>query len=382
MKRTIGAVACSAVAILAIATSGAAGGTTTTGKSQTVMIGATLPMTGGGAMYGNAMSKGLLAAVKVLNAAKTVPGVTFNTDVIDDQAEPGLAVSEMDQLVLADHAIAIVSAFTTPPIAQLKPASQYQVPVFNGGGNDPSLLSHQWLYNDILSITQEEMAALTYAKDHLGVKRVAILTESDYTQAGIAAIAKVGSQLFPGNSMAQTVDVTTADPTPYINKALAYKPNAIYVALPGTLDDQTLKQLGALGTKDLIVGPSGTFGLADVNSLVVDPQLLLSRQVFNPNATFTAAMKADYPGYTPDLYTGTYYTLGMEIAKAVQIAKESGKISGSAVNKALESLPPVNGCCGPTSFNAQHGSTSEVQLVRFGSHGNEEVISTAPAPAG
>ncbi len=332
-------------------------------------------------MYGNAMSKGLLAALKVINSTKMVPGVTFKADLIDDQAEPGLAVTDMDQLVLADHAIAIVSAFTTPPIAQLKPAEQYQVPVFNGGGNDPTLLGHPWLYNDILSITQEELAALTYAKEHLGIKRVAILIESDYTQAGITAIGKVGDKLFPGNSMAQTVDVTTADPTPYINKALAYKPGAIYVALPGTLDDQTLKELGALGTKDLIVGPSGTFGLADVNSLTVDPRLLLSRQVFDPNSTFTAAIKADYPGYTPDLYTGTYYTLGMVVAKAVQMAKAAGAISGRSVNKALESLPPVNGCCGPTSFNARHGSTSEVQLVRFGTHGAEKVISTAPAPS-
>src|SRR5258705_8122337 len=150
--------------VLALAVAGAGCGSKDSNAGangdQVITIGATLPMTGGGAAYGTSMSNGLQSAINVLNKGKTIPGVTFQLKVTDDQAQPGLAISQMIQLVNADKAVAVVSAFTTPPLAQLKPAEQYKVAVLNGGGNDPSLLGHDWLFNNILSSTQEAKAAL------------------------------------------------------------------------------------------------------------------------------------------------------------------------------------------------------------------------------
>lgn len=360
---------------------GSSNGGSTSGAAQTVVIGATLPMTGGGAVYGTSMSHGLQAAVNVLNEQKVVPGVTFKVKVTDDQAEPGLAASQMVQLVNVNHADAIVSAFTTPPLAQLRSAAQYHVAVLNGGGNDPSLLSHQWLFNDILSSTQEEKAALQWAKSHLGVKRLGLLVEGDYTTTGIAAMGTVGRQLFPGNSLAETVDVTTSDPTPYINRILAFHPDAIYVGLPGALLNQTLKDLGSMGVKVPLITASQAFALNDLNTLQVTPQLLISRQTYIPSPQFTSAVEKAYPGFQPDIYTGTYYSLAFMIAKAVQIAKSHGSITGNAIEQALSSLPAVQGCCEKATFSSQHGTTSTVQLIQFGSGGSQKVVWSGPAPS-
>lgn len=370
---------CAASATLALAACSSSGGGSSGNK--TVTIGATLPMTGVGAPYGASMSKGLQSAVNVLNANKTVPGVTFKLKVTDDQAQPGLATSQAVQLATADHAVAIVSAFTTPPIAQLKAAGRYNIAILNGGGNDPSLLNHNYLYNDILSATQEEKAALQWAKDNRGVKSVGILVEGDYTSNGIAAVGKVGEDLFPGASKAVTVDVNTTDPTPYINKVLSGHPDAIYVGLPGTVLDQTLKQLGSRGIKVPLITASQAFALNDLTKLPVTSQLLVSRQSYEPTAEYTAALAKYYPGFKTDVYTGTYYTLGFIVARAVETARGEGGITSQAVNKALASLKPVKGCCGTTGFTGQHGTTSAVQLVKFNPDGSEKIVATVPAPA-
>lgn len=378
LKRAL-AVATAASLALALTACGS-GGSTNRGGDETVTIGATLPMTGGGAAYGNSMSKGLQAAVNVLNATKAVPGVTFQLKMTDDQAQPGLATSQATQLATVNHAVAIVSAFTTPPIAQLKTAARYQIAILNGGGNDPSLLNHDYLYNDILSSTQEEKAALQYAKDKLNVSSLGMLIEGDYTSAGIADMGKVGSEMFPGKSTAVTVDVSTNDPTPYIQHALANHPSALYVGLPGALLDQTLKQLGSMGVKIPIITASQAFALNDLTKLPITPQLLVSRQSYTPTPAYSAAMKKYYPSFTTDIYTGTYYSLAFIIAKAVAIAKQHGGISSEAVNKALQAIPPVEGCCGKTAFTSQHGTTSSVQLVQFDAHGRQKVVASVPAP--
>jgi ABC-type branched-subunit amino acid transport system substrate-binding protein len=340
-------------------------------KPGSVTIGLTLPLTGTGARYGEDMRDGFLAGVKDINANGGADGTQIKTVVLDSQAQASPAVSAMRQAVTSDGAVAIVTAFTAPPLAELPQAERYKVPLLNGGGNDPSLGGHDWLFNDVLSVADEFRAALTWAKENKGVKSVGIIQTTANTDEGKADIANVAKEVLGADPVQVTIDDAATDVTGPVDTVLNAKPDAIFINVAGTAQDLVFKMLQARGVNaTLLMGSQIFAGPAPTGDVAT--HMVAARQEYKPSAAFSQAM-----GGNPTLYAGTYYSLAQIVSAAISKLNEEGKpVTGDALRQEFDGMDGIDGCCGPTGFNSNHGSTSKAEIVTFDASGKPTTVDT------
>jgi ABC-type branched-subunit amino acid transport system substrate-binding protein len=264
-----------------------------------------------------------------------------------------------------------VSAFTAPPLAQLPGAERAQVTLFNGGGNDPSLLGHDWLYNAVLMSDQEARAVMQWAYDNLNARSIGIVFETDYTASALAAFRQAWKDVCATcPSTEVSVDNTATDTTIQIQKLRAAKPDVIFSTTNGTILQLQLKQMGQLGVTQPILSTSAIFALPEEFKGPVGKQLVGVRQIYKPEQAFLDGFQKLQPGQEPNLYTHNYYVIGQIIKQALERAIDQGYgVDGAAMKKALDEL---------NLFTPTHGSTSQAEIVRA-PNGQQEVVATVDA---
>src|SRR5947209_7633830 len=105
------------VALLLVGTACSSGKSSSSQNSVT--IGAILGLTGPALTLGQSVETGLIAAINEINANGGADGVHINVKVTDNQVQPGPSVSQVQQQINVNHAIAIVSMYTTSTLALL-----------------------------------------------------------------------------------------------------------------------------------------------------------------------------------------------------------------------------------------------------------------------
>ena len=347
---------------------------------ESVTLGASLPLTGPGAPYGEAMKAGLDAAIANINAAGGAGGTQLNVEYLDSKAEAGLAVSTMRQLVSSDGAVAVISAFTVPPLASLPVAEETKTPVLNGGGNDPSLAGHDWLFNNILSVSQEMSAALTYAKDSLGVKTLGIFETTAYTAEGLAQLEAAATKVLGTPPTTVAVDEAATDVNAQVDELLSTNPDAVFISVSGTALDLVAKALAARGSEIPILTGSQIFAGSESVKGPLATKIVAARQEYKPTEEFLAAFPESTIESPPSIYSGTYYSLGYMLSAAVANLNSTGQpITGENVQKQLNDLGKVDGCCGPVGFTLDHASDSPAEVVTFSETGVPTVVATIAA---
>lgn len=108
MKNTIKKIM-AAILTVAMATVIFAGCSGTDSSKKEIFIGASGPLTGGASSYGISVNEGAMLAVKEINAAGGVNGITFKYEMKDDKAAAADAASAYDALADAGMQISIGS---------------------------------------------------------------------------------------------------------------------------------------------------------------------------------------------------------------------------------------------------------------------------------
>jgi ABC-type branched-subunit amino acid transport system substrate-binding protein len=237
----------------------------------TFTIGATLPLTGSGGPFGQLFLFAMNTAAKYINSHGGVGTNHAHLKVValDDQGLAGPAVIGTKQLVSVDHAVAILSAYNDPPLAQYKVGETLGVPIINVGGNDPALPNHPNLYTTSSLFTAEEVVAFTYAKAH-GVKSVGILNANNYTTFDISDFNKIAANIFgKSNVTAQTIDATASDYTTQLQALQAASPDIISAMSSGTLTLTIAQDMTQLKMTQKEVGISGS--LNTPSNIVTQP---------------------------------------------------------------------------------------------------------------
>lgn len=97
------------------------------GSSKEILIGATGPLTGGAASYGNSVKNGAELAIAEINAAGTKNGLTFKFQILDDEADAEKAASGYDTLISSGMKVSIGSVTSGSAEAFAKRAKEDQV---------------------------------------------------------------------------------------------------------------------------------------------------------------------------------------------------------------------------------------------------------------
>ena len=187
--RTIYKTASAILTMAMLMVSLAACGGAASGGTQTIVIGATLPLTGSLGSFGPLIQTGYMKAVNDINASGglTVGGTKDKIQlvVLDNQSDPNMASQQARTLLLKNNAVALLGAMTPPldiPISnvaeQLKhPVVQSLTPLQAWLSGRPGGWSYAWdTFFDENQMTNLQFQTSDLVKTN---KRVALFTDTE-----------------------------------------------------------------------------------------------------------------------------------------------------------------------------------------------------------
>ena len=318
--------------------SGAGSGSKSAAKSP-VTIGASLSLTGDFSAQGVSFQHGYTVWEHYINAHGGLGASHGKIKIVseDDQGLAGPSVLAMKQLVSVNHAVAILTAYNDPPLAQYKVGEQLGVSVTNVGGNDPAIPNHPNLYSTASIFTGEEVVAFSYAKAKLGIKSVGILNANNYTTYDIQRFNKIASKIFGASHVtAVTIDATQNDFTSQLQQLQAAKPELISPMSSGTLTLSIAQEMTNLKMTQKVGGISGM--LTTPSNIVTQPAwagAFAGVAVQPPaswlNAAAEKATKSPANVYDEFSANGVYL-----IADAINALLKAGKkVTGTAINTTI-----------------------------------------------
>jgi branched-chain amino acid transport system substrate-binding protein len=360
-------------------TTGASGGGSGNSSGGSVVVGATIPLTGSLAAFGKQEQIGDNLAVAQINAAG---GVTINgkkekvvVDYLDNQSQPNLTTTQARTLVLQDHAVALFGNIAPPlVIPESQVADQLHVPFVHHtpiqawlGGSKTG-----WKYAWDVFFFEPQMTTTQFlASDEVATnKKVVLFTDTD--PDGIV-MGKLWAQTAPkyGYTVVahESFPEGTTDFSNYIQDAQS-KGAQVLIAQMIPPDAATLwKQMKAAGyvpktafcEKCSYQSAWGTtLGSVANGTMVAD----IWSPAFNyPDTKLLLATAKDFGGKVNPGVSGvaSAFTCAKVLLDAIVRA---GATSGTAINAALaktDGMYPV----GHVKFNSQNYSPVKAFQVQW-----------------
>lgn len=296
-----------------------------TGKSRTneppkIRIGAPLTLSGPVKPYGEDNRRGLELAAAEINSRGGINGRQLDMQFVDDAGEGTLAVNQVRGFAADSTVLAIVGGTRTnvaQEIAKLTPASKIAfVSVGSTGvwqGEFP-----EGVYRSTRTDKSLVRPLLSFARDSLKAKRIAIVSASDDAWSASLTPIYTSESADLGMSLVAAVSENKGelDASAKLQRVVASRPDVVVINLPATLALPIANRLSKLGLANvLFLGTAAfstpaTWKLSD--STVLD-RVVLAEQYFpaSPRAATVAFAKAyrakygeDAPPYAAYAYDG------------------------------------------------------------------------------
>jgi len=261
-----------------------------------IKIGIIAPQTGGAAVFGNALVKGIEMAKADLNGAKN----TYELVVEDDGSNPATAASAAQKLVNIDKVSALITTTSGTGNAAKPIAAAGKIPHICIC-TDVSIGNNQYNFTNNIMPNDEMTGWLEEAQKH-GVKKVAILAQ---IQAGITPAVEIVKKKAADYGItivySEQFDGTTKDFKTMIGKAKQSGADTFFIpAFPPSLDILG-KQLTDAGVKN-ITG----YGLFPISAT---PELFNDKWYVDANLTdpqFASRFSQLYPNVRFNVRTAPY----------------------------------------------------------------------------
>ncbi|MCC6949144.1 MAG: ABC transporter substrate-binding protein [Bradyrhizobiaceae bacterium] len=153
---------------------------------EPIKVGLIAPMTGPGAMMGRDMRDGALLAIDRFNAEGGLNGQKIKLIVMDDKAQPAIALNSAKKLIYQDTVFAVGTTYSPSSIAVIPLTKETETPQFIAGVAQKILeMDNPWIYRPTPSDSVLGGAYVTFAVKNLRLTKLAILSEStDYGKGG------------------------------------------------------------------------------------------------------------------------------------------------------------------------------------------------------
>ena len=331
------------------------------GQGLTLNLGSALPLSGGGAFYGEHQASGIKLAIPLIEA---MGGPHFNVTFYDIQMGVAqLGVDAIRKMASSDTHMALVG-WCAASGAEIAPAEQNKILLVDGGGGT----SVGWQGKDFfwgtraIPTVDSVRGTLLYVKQKLpDAKNVALLTQSYGTQIDtpIDETAKkniedlgfthVGTVLVPLDA----VEFSDA-----INKLKAMKPDIIFgLPLDGPAPVAFMKQYATSGMKAMVVCTDYTVDNAKLAGSAYENNYWYSGEEFlvaQPGSPWTKyfidTYHQNYKG-EPDAFVANFYEdtfLLWDLVRRV-IAKGGDPKDGAALQAELIANPTFMSVYGGTA---------------------------------
>ncbi|MFD4900881.1 MULTISPECIES: branched-chain amino acid ABC transporter substrate-binding protein [unclassified Streptomyces] len=356
------------------------------GDTQTVVIGVDAPLTGDLSALGLGIKNSADLAVKTANKDKTVPGVKFELQALDDQAQPSVGQQNAQKFIGNKDLLGVVgplnSGVSQSMQKPLNDATLTQVSPANTGteltqGNnwktgDKKRPFKTYFRTATTDAIQGAFAA-KYLFDNAKVKDVYLIDDQKPYGAGLAASFKTTFTELGGKIVGTDhINPDDRDFNSVVTKVKRSGAKAVYYGgeyPAGAPLSQQLKD----SVQIPLMGGDGMYS-ADFISLNKKAEGDIATSVGKPVEELDSAKKfiADYKtaGYKDayEAYGGGTYDATWSIIEAVKavVADNDGKLPDDARAKVLDAMSQVkfDGVTGPVSFD-EYGDTTNTMMTAY-----------------
>ncbi|MFJ8857445.1 branched-chain amino acid ABC transporter substrate-binding protein [Streptomyces sp. NPDC102451] len=356
------------------------------GDTQTVVIGVDAPLTGDLSALGLGIKNSADLAVKTANADKTVPGIKFELQALDDQAQPSVGQQNAQKFIGNKDLLGVVgplnSGVSQSMQKPLNDANLTQVSPANTGteltqGNnwktgDKKRPFKTYFRTATTDAIQGAFAA-KYLFDNAKVKDVYLIDDQKPYGAGLAASFKTTFTELGGKIVGTDhINPDDRDFNSVVTKVKRSGAKAVYYGgeyPAGAPLSQQLKD----SVQIPLMGGDGMYS-ADFISLNKKAEGDIATSVGKPVEELDSAKKfiADYKtaGYKDayEAYGGGTYDATWSVIEAVKavVADNDGKLPEDARAKVLDAMSQVKfeGVTGPVSFD-EYGDTTNTMMTAY-----------------
>jgi branched-chain amino acid transport system substrate-binding protein len=368
------------------------GGSDSNGGGTTVVIGVDAPLTGDLSALGLGIKNSVDLAAKTANKEKTVEGVTFKVEALDDQAQPSSGQQNATKLVADKDVLGVVGplnssvaesmqkVFDDAKLVEVSPANTNpaltQGTKWNGGEKARPYKSY---FRTATTDAIQGPFAAQYVYNDAKKKSVYVIDDKKTYGAGLAATFTDEFKKLGGKVVGtQHIDPDTKDFSAVATQVKSSGADVVYYGGEYPQAGPLSKQIKAAGAKIPLVGGDGIYsadfiklagasGTGDLATSVGAPVEDL------PSAKeFVASYKAAGYKEAYEAYGGYSYDSGWAIIEAVKkvVEDNDGKLPDDARAKVTEAMQGVSfdGVTGKVSFD-EYGDATNKQLTVYSVEG-------------
>ncbi|MFJ8945937.1 branched-chain amino acid ABC transporter substrate-binding protein [Streptomyces sp. NPDC102395] len=366
-------------------------GTDSGSGGTTVTIGVDAPLTGDLSALGLGIKNSVDLAAKTANKEKTVAGVTFKVEALDDQAQPSSGQQNATKFVADKKVLGVVGplnssvaesmqkVFDDAKLVQVSPANTN--PALTQGTDWASTKKRVYksYFRTATTDAIQGPFAAQYVFNDAKKKKVFVIDDKKTYGAGLASTFTAEFKKLGGTVVGtEHIDPDTKDFSAVATKVKTAGADVVYYGGEYPQAGPLSKQIKAAGAKVPLVGGDGIYsadfiklagagGTGDLATSVGAPvEELPSAKEFVANYK-TAGYKEAY-----EAYGGYSYDSAWAIIEAVKKVVEAndGKLPDDARAKVTEAMQGVSfdGVTGKVSFD-EYGDATNKQLTVYAVNG-------------
>ncbi|MCX4909520.1 branched-chain amino acid ABC transporter substrate-binding protein [Streptomyces sp. NBC_00878] len=368
------------------------GGSDSSGGGTTVVIGVDAPLTGDLSSLGLGIKNSVDLAAKTANKEKTVDGVTFKVEALDDQAQPSSGQQNATKLVADKNVLGVVGplnssvaesmqkVFDDAKLVEVSPANTNpaltQGTEWNGGTKARPYKSY---FRTATTDAIQGPFAAQYVFNDAKKKSVYVIDDKKTYGAGLAAtftseFKKLGGKI----AGTQHIDPDTKDFSAVATQVKSSGADVVYYGGEFPQAGPLSKQIKAAGAKIPVVGGDGIYSADFIKLAGASGTGDLATSVGAPVEDLPSAKEfvANYKaaGYKEayEAYGGYSYDSAWAIIEAVKkvVEDNDGKLPDDARAKVTEAMQGVSfdGVTGKVSFD-EFGDATNKQLTVYSVEG-------------
>lgn len=346
-----------------------------------ITVGAVLSLTGPAASLGIPMRN----VIEML--PREIDGQTVRYIVLDDGTDSSAAVRAFQKLVTEEKVDIVIGPSVTPTsLAALDVAGTSGTPMISLAGSNAIIVPQQgnrrWAFKLAPPETAMLAAPMQYLKDHGGKTLVTIAQATAFGDAFAAAAKHEAEQRDIKLLGVEKYNLSDTSVTPQVLKAMALRPDGVFIAGSGTPAALPVIELRQRGYKGVILhnqgvanpdflrvaGKSADGIILAAAPVVVAEQLPDSAEAKQPALAYVKLYEGKYGPNTRSLFGASAWDAFLLLEKAVPTALKAAKPGTAAFRTALrdamERETNVFGASGIYSMSpTDHNGTDARSLV-------------------
>jgi len=350
---------------------------------EPIVIGAYGPLSGGAAMVGDTMMKGIELAMEEYNSKGGINGRPIQIVKEDDEQNPAKAVSAVNKLVHSDNVIAVIGTVnSSATLASMEVTQAAKIPHITPISSNTSItrLGNPYIFRLQIPDDMQAGEITKYAINELGFTRIGVMYQNDdFGTGGKDVVVRVLEEAGIEPIAVESFVPDAKDMTSQLLKIQEGNPEAIIMWTMYQQGALIARQCKQLGMNVQLMGGGGLTNEKIVELAGDAVHGLMNTQPFFPDEEkaqgkakeFINAYKDKY-GMLPDSNAAMAYDSMITLAEAMINCGDN--LTSEEITKQLKQIEGLEGATGIITIDENGDTPRRVLITQINDQGKYEVI--------